>query len=78
MSIVSKIGILESTITHIVLFFCCFSVKITTNGNNRCMKKTKYAGKYPPAKEYRANADEKETALPKQFQRAFVEENLSK
>ena len=42
------------------------------------MKKTKYAGKYPPAKEYRANADEKETALPKQFQRAFVEENLSK
>ncbi len=42
------------------------------------MKKTKYAGKYPPSKEYRANADEKETALPKQFQRAFVEENLSK
>ena len=42
------------------------------------MKKTKYAGKFPPAKEYRANADEKETALPKQFQRAFVEENLSK
>ena len=42
------------------------------------MKKTKYAGKYPPAKEYRVNADEKETAVPKQFQRAFVEENLSK